>query len=353
MSSQQPFSFNHEEFKCLSSKTRGKDLRKDYNVSLKPDIIKNTGKTEFLYLLSIFHFNFSNYVYVYVGIWAHECRCPQKPEAGNPLELEFQASVSRCTWMLWTELVSFARAANPVNGWAICPVLYWMEAYAPDFLQVSIRNVVWKKSIIYTENKSVVSCEFLQERLGKKSFNWKSIQKSFSATKENNPWGRRKSKRSQLPDTNQAHGTTLAIAEEPARGRFLLLACNPNQCRLNQACYKCPLRDSLATQKQTLFIHSSEYEPHLERCTHFQGACPLTSPGLPLMFTSIRRGPVESTAWCSGLDIKHNPKDCVLEALFSAGRSCSWEVMGSWGLRIGQGVDLPMDLGITARVGPG
>lgn len=69
-----------------------------------------------------------------------------------------------------------------VNGWAICPVLYWMEAYAPDFLQVSIRNVVWKKSIICTENKSVVSCEFLQERLGKTE---KSIQKSFSATKEN------------------------------------------------------------------------------------------------------------------------------------------------------------------------
>lgn len=89
-------------------------------------------------------------------------------------------------------------------------------------------------------------------------------------------------------------------------------------------------------------------EPHEEWHTHLQGACPVFSRS-HLSIHLYQEEPRKLIAWCDGLDIKWNPKGCVLEA---SARSSYWEGMGTSGLRIGHGMNSLMGLCTNGRVGP-
>lgn len=57
--------------------------------------------------------NFKLCVYMYV--YVHECRCPQRTEASDPLEVRLQVVVSHLTWVLGTDLGSSGGTARSLN----------------------------------------------------------------------------------------------------------------------------------------------------------------------------------------------------------------------------------------------
>lgn len=64
----------------------------------------------YMFFRLIFLLELCAYLYVQVCVWVHEHTCFQKPEKVlDPLELEFQKVMGHLTWVVGTELRSFAK----------------------------------------------------------------------------------------------------------------------------------------------------------------------------------------------------------------------------------------------------
>lgn len=63
------------------------------------------------FLVFFFKIYFKLYVYVYASV-PHACRCPQRPEMSEPLELDLQTVVSLLVRVLGTKLGPSASMGN-------------------------------------------------------------------------------------------------------------------------------------------------------------------------------------------------------------------------------------------------